>query len=921
MTSSRSARRLARLAALPAAERERWLETVGDDARLRPTFEALLAGARTGDAGWLPERPSDCPVLDGLLEELSAPRLAVGDTIGSVTLVEVLGEGGMGTVFRGFDTKLERPVAVKAVRAEHRLDPQARARFRREARILSRLRHPSICQVYDLVEGPEADVLLLELVEGRTLGEWLETSSPIEERLPLARALAEALAAAHDGGVIHRDLKPDNVMVTAGGSVKVLDFGIARTLLDGTFEPPTAVAARTVVVPADATAAEDTGRFDPAKATFRTRLGSVLGTIAYMSPEQARGEEVTAASDVYSLGLIFQELFTLRPAYPELPLDELYRRARAGRSEPPSGAGDRLDRLLVAMKSLDPRVRPPAHAVVEVLREVESAPARRRLRRRLAAGALLALGLAAAAAWISGRRAEGSRLLPGVESVRLAVLPATNSTGLADLDWIELGLPEVVGTVLGDYPGIDWIEPARARDAQRAFASDEADEGAEARLARALAADLLVELTVRGAPGELSLEYRTRADAEWSSTRRLTGSEPIGLARAFARRLGARLRPTFEPPSDDARDSDDPELVRLYAMGYDRFYGRGPATARAYFEVCVDRDPDFVLAELQLAAADFKLGRPAEARARAERLAGEAERRGDQRLRAEALNVLGFVAKSGGDFDGAEERFATALALARARGDRAGEARFLHNVGLVRYNRGEDASAREVVDRSLALATEIGDPVQVGWAVNTLGLLALRGQDAPAAIGLFERAVAEGRRGGHREIEALSLNNLAMIAHERRELARARELLTRSLALLESMGISEAVAERRANLGVVTAEEGDLDGAREQYLRALEVFEELGNRNSAAYVHSLLASLEIDRGDLAAARGHLGAARPLFPDEDFTLELTEARLELAAGDPEEALRLVANARRRAGAAWTSENERTAEEIGAAAHAR
>jgi len=150
--------------------------------------------------------------------------------VGHIRLEALLGAGGMGEVHRGFDEKLERAVAVKTLRAERRLRPEAKARFLREARLLSRLDHPGICRVFDLVEEEDADHLVLELVEGQTLAEALRSGLEDGEVLRLFEEIARALATGHREHIVHRDLKPENVMVTPDGRAKVLDFGIARSV-------------------------------------------------------------------------------------------------------------------------------------------------------------------------------------------------------------------------------------------------------------------------------------------------------------------------------------------------------------------------------------------------------------------------------------------------------------------------------------------------------------------------------------------------------------------------------------------------------------------------------------------------------------------------------------------------------------------
>ena len=156
-----------------------------------------------------------------------------GRTIEQIRFDALIGRGGMGAVYRAFDLRLKRPVAVKVLRDHSRRAPEARGRFMREARLLSRLDHPGICRVYDLIPRPEGNLLVLELIEGETLRKLDAASWPLEKQLAMARDIADALASAHRQLILHRDLKPDNVMLTDGGQVKLLDFGIARPISEG----------------------------------------------------------------------------------------------------------------------------------------------------------------------------------------------------------------------------------------------------------------------------------------------------------------------------------------------------------------------------------------------------------------------------------------------------------------------------------------------------------------------------------------------------------------------------------------------------------------------------------------------------------------------------------------------------------------
>jgi len=224
-------------------------------------------------------------------------------TISHYRILGKLGEGGMGVVYRALDTRLERPVALKLLPREAVGDPERRWRFEREAKAASALNHPNIVTIYDidrapLGEGEPVDFIAMECVEGETLDRVLAGRRlAVEEALAYGAQIAAALAAAHAAGIIHRDVKPGNAIVTPSGQVKMLDFGLAKLLDTG------AVASSSST---DSLAATITA----ATAAPGTRQGAVLGTLAYMSPEQAQGQHVDARSDVFSLGSVLYEMFS-----------------------------------------------------------------------------------------------------------------------------------------------------------------------------------------------------------------------------------------------------------------------------------------------------------------------------------------------------------------------------------------------------------------------------------------------------------------------------------------------------------------------------------------------------------------------------------------------------------------------------------
>ncbi len=281
-------------AELAPDDREAFLiEACGGDDALRQQVTALLA------ENLLDEEFAEGPAHPAAAALYQPFATLSGQVVGGYVLQELLGSGGMGEVYRAQDQRLGRDVAIKLLPAAFTSDPQRLARFEREARMLAAINHPNICAIYGIEEAGPFRYLILEIVEGQTLAEVLADCAP-SERLPLhealriARQICEALEAAHDKGIIHRDLKPANIKITPDGVVKVLDFGLAKPILS--------------------TAAGDLTD-GPHVINAKRGEGPIIGTAAYMSPEQARGLTLDKRTDIWAFGCVLYEMLAGRLAF------------------------------------------------------------------------------------------------------------------------------------------------------------------------------------------------------------------------------------------------------------------------------------------------------------------------------------------------------------------------------------------------------------------------------------------------------------------------------------------------------------------------------------------------------------------------------------------------------------------------------
>jgi serine/threonine protein kinase/tetratricopeptide (TPR) repeat protein len=513
--------------------------------------------------------------------------------LGSYEVVGLLGVGGMGEVYRAHDTKLNRDVALKVLPEAFTLDPDRLARFTREAQVLASLNHPHIAAIYGFEESNGVQALVLELVEGPTLADRIARGPvPFDEALAVARQIAEALECAHEQGIVHRDLKPANIKVRADGAVKVLDFGLAKP-----------------AIPAAAGAAwEVDTACDP------TRYGDVVGTPAYMSPEQARGQVVDTRSDLFAFGIMLYELAAgRRPFVGEnatATLAQILERtppplAQLRPDLPPSFC-DIVERCL--RKDRDARCQSAGEiaTVLEALeREDRTAP---RLRTLLVGPAALAavLTIGVVAIVRLQRNTESSTVSPSpIRSI--AILPFRDlSDASGKRGW---GLADALITRFSAIETLQ-VRPLGAVAALDNPARDPVAAGTK------LHVDAVIEGTLQVDQARARIDVRlfdiTRNAVVWSDAIDEQSADPFRMQDRVAVAVIRRLEPRLDPSIVGTRSrTTSTAAYDAYVNGR---YGLNERTADGireavgYFQSAIAADPEFAAAHAGLADAYALMG-------------------------------------------------------------------------------------------------------------------------------------------------------------------------------------------------------------------------------------------------------------------------------------------------------------------------
>ena len=860
----------------------------------------------------------DSPTTPSALDEDEAV-LAPGMRVGRFVLERLVGMGGMGAVWSARDPELGRTVAVKLLRVGVGSDgdkAQSRRRLMGEAKAMARLSHPNVVPVFEVGEMGDRLFVVMELVEGETLGRWLGNQPrSLDEILDAFVDAGRGLAAAHQKGIVHRDFKPDNVLMGKDGRPRVTDFGLARRFGPG--DPESLPPGPSVV---DLLAG-------PTPDGTLTPMGALLGTPAYMSPEQMRGGLADERSDLFSYCTALWEAVGGSRPFVGKDFFELRRKAESGQVEKPKKPiPGWLRRELVKGLRTDPAQRPPS--VAALIDALERSRSRARARRWLLGAAALAAALAVLGFFTRPQKPQGRR--------PIAVLGPRDLAPRAETGWLSGALGELLATELGADESLRLVGPQTVAPAVRDLGlTHSALQPSDAeRLQKRLGAQL-----VTGGSYELSPQGQLRIDLEiyGPGGRELARAEASGRQETLvqlASQLGAQLRRALGGsevlPLDKAQGSfpANAEAAALYVQGVsklrafeagaavkllleaERLAPGNPRIEAGLTEAYVDLGYDTPAREFGTLAWMHKEDLPREERDRIEILYRRAQRDNEQ-----------AIALARAQFSAAPDDLERGLMLAKQQflgrkyPDSLATVEALHKLPPPasldpRIDIQECTAATQQGDlkRGLAAAERAAATARAVGARRELAAALYNGGNSLRRLGSDPKRAMEMLKDGERlYLEANDLGGAAgasimqaALLADGGDLPGARSRMENALELYKVLGDRGGEGAVLHNLSIVLRRMRDLPAAIERSRQAETLFLELGERGSASNSLTTLGHLREDVGDLTGAAAALAEAARIRRELKDPLQIVSlislSRVQIMQGNLDEAAKTFVLAR-------------------------
>jgi tetratricopeptide (TPR) repeat protein/tRNA A-37 threonylcarbamoyl transferase component Bud32 len=798
--------------------------------------------------------------------------LAPGQTFGSrYHIIRLLGAGGMGAVYQAWDDELGVAVAIKVVRLDPHADPALAAdlerRFKRELLLAREVTHKHVVRIHDLGDVDGIKYITMPYVQGHDLATILRTKGPlaVPVAIRLAQQIAEGLQAAHEAGVVHRDLKPGNIMVDEDDDAVIMDFGIARSV----------------------------------SSSGGTMAGAVVGTVEYMAPEQARGESVDHRADIYALGLILYDMLGGRrvSSRSESVLAGLM--TRMHQAPPPLRQTDAeipeaLDRIvtcclqpavsaryqatadlvsdLCALTHPRPAggrtdIRGPLHLPPPVMTPAPWRPARWLM------GAAVVMVLAAAGAAIlnfGARTAVSAPVVAPSTSVSLAILPFRNATGDPSLDWLGLSFAEMVRSELGQSSHLRTIPSERLQQVLRDLRISP-DASFEPTTLRRLAefsssdtvlwgqflkfgAEIRFDATLEDVKGGRAIPLKAQALNEALLLGTVTDvAHMVRQALAFPPDIIAALQATALKPS-----SQSLAAIRFYNEGMQLTREGKRADALKRFEAATAEDPEFALAYSRLGQAHAALGYDNEAEQfsrKAIELSDTLPAREQYLIQASHARVVNDVPKAIESYvnllkaapDDAQVQFDLAKlyedtgALDSARDlyikvvERdANYMEALLALGRVEIRRRNPQDSLDYLNRALSLAIQVDSQEPKANILNAIGIAYKRLNKPAEALRYYTESLAIKRTLGQNGPIAGTLNEIAQVQLQLGKAPEALKTYREALQLRRQIGDTRGTGNTLLDLGAFHAERGQYDQALELYKESLQIWRQVGDANYEA---------------------------------------------------------------------------------------